>query len=247
MLALSLLPTPKNRLLSALPADSLAQLWPQLTPVDLAFRQVLHLPEKPITAVYFLETAWVSMIATLEDGDAAEVGVIGYEGVAGIPVILGSDHDDLEAMVQCPGDALSIGTTALQEAMDADRVLRHLLLRYVLVHHGQVARTAACNGHHYTEQRLARWLLIAHDRSCGDDFPMTHELLGMMLAVRRAGVTVAAGSLQKAGLIRYERGRITITDRAGLENVSCECYGVVRRASDKFLSADDGGRSAYRR
>ncbi|MFT8246584.1 Crp/Fnr family transcriptional regulator [Roseomonas sp. BN140053] len=240
-------PTPKNRLLAALPADSLAQLWPQFTSVDLTFRQVLHLPEKPITTVYFPETAWVSMIATLEDGDGAEVGVVGHEGVVGLPVILGSDHDDLEAMVQCPGTALSIDTPAMQQAMDADPVLRNLLLRYALVHHGQVARTAACNGRHYTEQRLARWLLMAHDRSQGDDFPMTHELLALMLGLRRAGVTVAAGTLQKAGLIRYERGRITITDRPGLENVTCECYGVVRRAQDKFLGSSDGSTVEYRR
>ncbi|MFT8245781.1 Crp/Fnr family transcriptional regulator [Roseomonas sp. BN140053] len=220
---------------------------PRLTRVELHLRQVLHLPGRPITTVYFPETAWVSMIATLEDGDGAEVGVIGHEGVVGLPVILGADHDDLEAMVQNPGTALCIGAAALWEEMEQDPALRLLLLRYALVHHGQVARTAACNGRHYTEQRLARWLLIAHDRSQGDEFPMTHELLAMMLGLRRAGVTVAAGILQKAGLIRYERGRITITDRAGLESASCECYGVVRRSLDRLLAplaeAKDPGRS----
>ncbi|MFT8246335.1 Crp/Fnr family transcriptional regulator [Roseomonas sp. BN140053] len=187
------------------------------------------------------------MIATLENGDGAEVGVIGYEGVVGLPVILGDDRDDLEAMVQYSGTALSISAGALRDVMTTDGALRTLLLRFALVHHGQVARTAACNGHHHTEQRLARWLLIAHDRSQGDEFPMTHELLAMMLGVRRAGVTVSAGMLQRAGLIEYQRGRITITDRPGLENASCECYGVVRRASDRFLSADNGSTVEYRR
>jgi CRP-like cAMP-binding protein len=186
-------------------------------------------------------------VATLEDGDGAEVGVIGNEGVVGLPVLLGAACDDLEAMVQNPGTALRLGADALRQAMEEDAALRRLLLRYVLVHHGQVARTASCNGRHLTEQRLARWLLMAHDRTAGDEFPMTHEFLSMMLGVRRAGVTVVAGQLQKAGLIRYERGRIAITDRPGLESVSCECYGVVRRASDALLGPLPGTRGEYRR
>jgi CRP-like cAMP-binding protein len=122
-----------------------------------------------------------------------------------------------------------------------------LLLRYALVHHGQVARTAACNGRHHTDQRLARWLLMAHDRSEGDGFPMTHEFLSMMLGVRRAGVTVAAGLLSKAGFIRYERGRMEVTDRPGLESAACECYGVARRASDALLGREPGAKGEYRR
>ncbi|MFT8246186.1 Crp/Fnr family transcriptional regulator [Roseomonas sp. BN140053] len=236
-----------NRLLAALPAESLTRLLPQLTPVELAFRQVLQLPETPIATVYFLQTAWGSMIATLEDGDGAEVGLIGHEGVVGLPVILGDDRDDLEAMIQNPGTALSMSAAALRDEMARDPALRALLLRYALVHHGQVSRTAACNGRHYTEQRLARWLLMAHDRSQGDEFPMTHELLALMLGLRRSGVTVAAGALQKAGLIRYERGRITITDRSGLENATCECYGVTRRALDRLLGPAHEGSGVYRR
>ncbi len=126
---------------------------------------------------------------------------------------------------------------------------RTLLLRYALVHHGQVARTAACNGRHHTDQRLARWLLMAHDRARTDEFPMTHEFLAMMLGVRRAGVTVAAGLLQRAGLVRYERGCVEVTDRPGLESAACECYGVVRRASDILLGEayGTGPRGEYRR
>jgi CRP-like cAMP-binding protein len=114
--------------------------------------------------------------------------------------------------------------------------LQAWLLRYALVHQSQVARTAACNGRHQTEQRLARWLLMAHDRIEGDSFPMTHEFLAMMLGLRRAGVTMAAGLLQKAGLISYERGRMAVIDRPGLENVSCECYGIVRRTTDRLFA-----------
>ena len=214
-----------------------------MKPVELPLRQILHAAGEPIDAVYFPETGYASMLASLEDGDAAEVGLIGREGMVGLPVLLGADHDDIEAMVQSPGTALRMSTAAFREALERIPALRVLLLRYALVHHGQVARTAACNGRHHTDQRLARWLLMAHDRAEGDEFPMTHEFLSMMLGVRRAGITVAAGQLQKAGFIRYERGRMEVTDRPGLESAACECYGVVRRAFDDLLGppgADEG-------
>jgi CRP-like cAMP-binding protein len=239
------IPATRNRLLAALPADSLARLRPLLTPVELEFRAVLHRPEEPIDIVYFPERGWLSMLAPLEDGDSAEVGLVGYEGVVGLPVILGEPFDDVEAMVQCPGTAWSMKADALWAAMEQDPALRTLLLRYALLHHTQVARTAACNGRHYTEQRLARWLLMGHDRAEGDDYPMTHEFLGMMLGVRRAGITVAAGSLQKAGFIRYRVGQMTITDRPGLESTACECYGITRRASERLFGRTAGARTEY--
>jgi CRP-like cAMP-binding protein len=237
----------RNRLLAALPPDNIARLRPKLSKVELPLRQVLHQPEVPIDTVYFPETGWASMIAYMEDGDAAEVGLIGFEGVVGLPVVLGDKFDDLEALVQGPGKAFSMSAVALRQAMNDDPVLRELLLRYALVHHGQVARTGACNGRHQTEARLARWLLMAHDRAEGDEFPMTHEFLAMMLGVRRAGITVAAGQLQKAQFIRYERGRIEVTDRPGLESVACECYGITRRASDRLFTGPANKRDEYRR
>ena len=226
---------PRNRLLAALPPDDLARLWPRLEAVELSLRKVLHAPGQPITAVYFPETSYVSMLAYMDGGDAAEVGLIGYEGMVGLPVLLGADHDDIEGMVQMPGSALRMDAQAFREDLERLPAFRTLLLRYALVHHGQVARTAACNGRHHVDQRLARWLLMAHDRFTGNEFPMTHEFLSMMLGVRRAGITVAAGQLQKAGLIHYERGRIEVTDRPGLESVACECYGVVRRAYECLI------------
>jgi CRP-like cAMP-binding protein len=238
-------PAPRNRLLSALPPDSLARLLPQLKPVELELRQVMHWPEEPIDTVYFPESGWFSMLAPLEDGDVAEIGLIGREGVSGLPVLLGATCDDIEAMVQGPGTALSLEADALRAAMEQDPAVRTLLLRYVLLHHAQVTRTAACNGRHHIEQRLARWLLMAHDRADGDAFPMTHEFLGMMLGVRRAGVTVAAGVLQRAGFIRYRNGQMTITDRPGLESGACECYGITRRASDRLFGGTSKGE--YRR
>lgn len=229
------LPTPRNRLLAALPPDSLARLQPMLEEVEMPIRRVLHEPEVAIETVYFPESGWCSMLATMEDGDATEVGLIGFEGVIGLPVILANEFDDLEAVVQASGTAFALSAAALRQAMEEDPILRDLLLRYAAVHHGQVARTAACNGRHGTVQRLARWLLMAHDRSEGNGFAMTHEFLAMMLGVRRAGVTVAAGALQKARLIRYERGHVEVTDRPGLERAACECYGVTRRASDRLF------------
>lgn len=215
--------------------------------MELPLRMTLHAAGEPIAAVYFPETGWVSMVAPLEDGDAAEVGLVGREGMVGLPVLLGADNYDIEALVQCSGTALRMDAAAFREELERAPAFRDLLLRYALVHHGQVARTAACNGRHHTEQRLARWLLMAHDRAEGDDFPMTHEFLGMMLGVRRAGVTVAAGVLQRAGFIRYERGRIEVTDLPGLHAAACKCYDVARRAYDRLLGPPPGGAGGVRR
>ncbi|MFC4168907.1 Crp/Fnr family transcriptional regulator [Teichococcus aestuarii] len=205
--------------------------------MELSLRASLHEPNVPITSVCFPESGYVSMVAHMEDGEAAEVGLVGLEGLVGLPVLLGDSHSDLEAMVQCPGLALSMGADAFRAALEADPALRTLLLRYALVHHEQVARMAACNGRHHTDERLARWLLMAHDRVEGDVLPMTHEILSMMLGVRRAGITVAAGQFQKAGFIRYEKGRITVTDRPGLESIACACYGIQRGAYARLLGA----------
>jgi CRP-like cAMP-binding protein len=238
-------PAARDRLLAALPPDDLAQLWPRLKAVELPFRQVLHEPGKPIEDVYFPETGWISMLAYLESGDAAEVGLVGREGMIGLPVLLGVDSSDLEAMVQAPGTALRMDAQAFREELERIPAFLTLLLRYALVHQEQVARTAACNGRHHIDQRLARWLLMAHDRAEGDEFAMTHEFLSLMLGVRRAGITVAAGTLQKAGFIHYDRGRIEVTDRPGLESVSCECYGIVRRSQDQLLGLPVGTTGVY--
>jgi CRP-like cAMP-binding protein len=182
----------------------------------------------------------------MEDGDAAEVGLVGCEGMVGLPLLLGAECDDIEAMVQGPGTALRMDAQAFREALEGIPGFRTLLLRYALVHHGQVARTAACNGRHHIDDRLARWLLMAHDRAEGDEYPMTHEFLSMMLGVRRAGITVAAGVLQKADFIRYQRGCIEVTDRSGLESVACECYGIIRRSQDQLLGLPAGATGVYR-
>ncbi|CAA9239356.1 MAG: cAMP-binding proteins - catabolite gene activator and regulatory subunit of cAMP-dependent protein kinases [uncultured Craurococcus sp.] len=224
---------PRNRLLAALPAEDLARLRPKLKLVELELRQNLATPEQRIEHAYFFEAGWASVLAPLDDGDSAEVGLAGMEGMVGWPLSLGDDTAELEVMVQCAGTAWRLTAADFREALEASTALRGVMLRFVLAQHTQVAWTAACNGRHSIEQRLARWLLMAHDRSEGDTFPITHEFLSMMLGVRRAGVTVAAGVLQRAGMIRYGGGRMTITDRPGLEASSCECYGSARRTQER--------------
>jgi len=236
-LTTSLLSTyvPRNRLLAALPPEDLARLRPRLELVEFDVRQVIQVPDEPIAAVYFPEGGWVSMMALLVDGNSAEVGIVGYEGMVGLPLLLGSDRSPTEAMIQAPGKFLRLGAGAFREELDRSAALRTLLLRYALAFQAQVTQTAACNGHHALDQRLARWLLTAHDRADGDEFPMTQEFLAVMLCVHRPGVTVAARLFQQAGLIRYSSGHMMITDRAGLEAAACECHGAVAREFQRLL------------
>ncbi len=232
----------RNRLLAALPPDGLARLLPGLQPVELAFDATLHPAGGAVEAVLFPETGMVSLIATLDGGEQVEVGIAGREGLVGLPLVLGSGHAITEARVQVEGAALRMDAAAVRDEMGANPAFRGLLLRYTLAFQAQVTLTAACNARHPIEHRLARWLLIAHDRADGDEFPMTHEFISMMLAVRRPGVSLAAGVLQKAGLIRYARGRMEVTDRPGLEAASCECYHTVRREFGRLLGADPAKR-----
>lgn len=232
----------RNGLLAALPPEDLARLWPCLRPVELPLDQILYPADGIIEAVLFIESGMVSLIATLENGEQVEVGVVGREGLAGLPLVFGDNRSLVEARVQMEGTALRMDRTALRDGMEESAALRALLHRYALTFQAQVTLTAACNAVHVIEQRAARWLLIAHDRADGGDFPLTHEFLSMMLGVRRPGVSLAAGVLQKAGLIRYARGRMTVTDRPGLEAASCECYHTARREFTRLLGAGDAMR-----
>jgi CRP-like cAMP-binding protein len=225
----------RNELMASLPPDILNSLLPYFRRIELPFRATLHTPNEPITSVLFPEFGYASMLATLEDGDVAEVGMIGREGMVGVSVVLEADSSPLEAVVQAEGIALRLDADVFQQALTEKPSLRKLMLRYAMAFHMQVTMTAACNGRHLLEQRLARWLLEAHDRIDGDELPMTHEFLATMLGVRRAGITVAAGALQKAGFIRYEQGKIRIIDRPGLEAAACECRTVVKREFARLL------------
>ncbi len=226
-----------NGLLAALPTDDLARLRPRLQPVELPFDRTLYPADGAVEAVLFIESGMVSLLATLEGGEQVEVGVVGREGLVGLPLVFGDDRSLVEARVQQEGTALRIGAAPFRAAMDESAALRGLLKRYAQAFHAQVTLTAACNARHAIEQRLSRWLLIAHDRADGDEFPMTHEFISMMLGVRRPGVSLAAGVLQKAGLIHYARGRMAVTDRPGLEASSCECYHTARREFARLLGS----------
>jgi CRP-like cAMP-binding protein len=225
----------RNQLLAKLPTEDFAYLVPHLRQVDLTFRTTVHGAGEPIAAVLFPERGYASMLAALDDGDSAEVGMIGREGMIGLPLLYGTDRSLVEAMVQGGGSAFRMPADMFQRALEERPSLLPPLLRYAMAFSVQVTMTAACNSRHLVEQRLARWLLMAHDRTDGDEFAMTHEFLSMMLGVRRAGVTVAAGALQKAGYVHYEQGRVQVTDRAGLEAAACECHFIVRREFERLL------------
>jgi CRP-like cAMP-binding protein len=231
-------PTPRtvrNRLLRLLPPSDLERLCPRLEPVDLSLKSVLLAPGAPVESVHFVETGTVSMIATLEDGTQIEVGVVGPEGMTGLPLLLGAPTSALEGLVQVDGTALRLPAAGFRAALAELPSLLGLLLRYVDAFHVQVAQTAACNNRHQIEQRLARWLLMTHDRVEGDSFHMTQEFMSAMLGVRRPGVTLAIGALQRAGLVQHDKGSVRVLDRPGLEAASCECHGIVRERFDWLM------------
>jgi CRP-like cAMP-binding protein len=231
----------RNRLLTTLPPESFARIAPALERVGLPSNLCLHGAGEPIGAVHFVEAGAVSLMTLMTDGNHVESGTVGREGFVGLPLLLGADAWPAEARVQMPGAALRLGAARFHDAVEEDAGLRLLLLRFTLAFHGLVAQTAACNARHHLEQRLARWLLIAHDRAESDELPLTHEFLSVMLGVRRAGVTVAAGILRDEGLIRYDRGHVTILDRPGLEATSCECRGAMRAEFTRLLGRAGAG------
>jgi CRP-like cAMP-binding protein len=219
--------TIKNRILAALPAAEFALLAGGLRRVELQLGETLHRAGDSIDEVYFPESGFISALTVLSDGSPLEIGLIGAEGVAGVSVVLGATVSFCETMCQTGGGAYRMPVAAFRNAVAHAPRLRDLLLRYAHIFHIQVAQTAACNAHHELGQRLARWLLAAHDRSGVAELSLTQDLIAVMLGVRRSTVSVAAAQLQKAGVIRYQHGRITIIDRTGLENAACECYETV--------------------
>ncbi len=236
-----------NRLLTYLPQEDQDRLREFLEPVVLEYRRPLYNADERIEFVYFIESGVGSLVCTMANGQAAEVGTIGNEGVIGLPVLLGDNRAPSSMYVQVPGTGLRMRARAFRELLDQSQRMRAVMLRYTHVFFNQVAQTAACTHFHSLEQRCCRWLLMTHDRMPSDTFLLTHEFLAMMLGVRRAGVSVAAGGLRRAGLIRYHRGRVTILDRKALEDQACECYAVAKAEFDRLLgSAGPRGRKAGR-
>lgn len=225
-----------NRLLNALSPALLEQLAQEMEIVDLRYRQVLYRPEDSAHFVYFPLEGVISILAVTGDKTGVEVASVGREGMANVNLFLGVDHAQCKAVAQVPGSAARLSGAALQYHTANGGEMARLLLRYTSAYLGQLSQSVACNRLHPLEERCARWLLMMQDRA-GDEFPITHEFLSNMLGVRRATVTVAAGILQKAGLIRYKRGKMMILNRAGLEEASCECYQTVREMYERVMTA----------
>lgn len=219
---------PENRLLAALPSADYQRLQPYLELITLPVQKTIYEAGEPITEVYFPRNAMISLVATLEDGSTMEAGMVGYEGMSGVPVLLSGMTKAHRAFVQISGEAWRLKATVLQSEFDRGGALQKLLLRYLQAMLTQVAQSGVCNRFHTTEARLARWLLLVSDCIRSETFPLTQEFIAQMIGVRRAGVTVAAGMLSQAGLIHYTRGQIKIVDRQGLEALSCECYRIVQ-------------------
>jgi CRP-like cAMP-binding protein len=224
----------ENRLLVALPKRDHDRLLPHLEKVTLPLRTILYEADGPIAHVFFPLDGVVSLV--IMDGVfTIEVGIIGNEGLVGTPVFLGSDRSPTKAIAQVPGTALRLEAKVFQNEMTRGGALHGLVQRYTQTMINQISQSIVCNRRHSVEKRMCRWLLMSHDRVGADEFPLTHEFLAQMLGVRRPTVTAVAGTLQKAGLISYHRGNITVLDRKGLEAASCECYQVVAKELGRLL------------
>jgi CRP-like cAMP-binding protein len=229
-----------NLVLAALPDDVYAQCRRELEPVQLRMRQLLSARDEPIRDVWFPLGAVASLIIPLGDGSAVEAATVGNEGVVGLPVFLGAASQPMDVFAQVPGPALRMSAEAFRELLaDADGPLARVLQRYTQTLFIQLAQNVACNRLHTVEQRCARWLLMTADRVPPGPLPLTQEFLAQMLGVRRASITEVAGRLASHGAITYTRGVVTVTDRAGLEQVSCECYPVIASTLRRMLADPD--------
>jgi CRP-like cAMP-binding protein len=230
-----------NRLLAALPSADYTRILPSLAIVPLTLKAVLHKPGEPIREVYFPGGGFCSMLTVLADGSMVEIATVGREGMIGVSAVLDGTPVTSAAMVQgASGTCYRMNVDAFRREIDRRGAFHELMAHYAHALFGFVAQSTACNAIHSVEQRLARWLLMAHDRMGADEFPLTQEFVAMMLGASRPTVTVVAGTLQKAGLIKYRHGRVTIVDREHLEAASCECY---RAATDLLKRVTDGKKS----
>ena len=224
-----------NHLLACMPTMEWQRIAPLLQTVDLPLGLVLHESNGQMSYVYFPINAIISLLYVIENGDSAEIAVVGNEGVVGISLFMGGETTPRRAVVQSAGKGYRLSKADIKEEFARSGPVLHLLLRYTMALMTQMAQTAVCNRHHSLDQQLCRWLLLSLDRLSGNELVMTQELIANMLGVRREGVTEAALKLQKLGLIKYARGRITVLDCPGLEERTCECYSVVKNEYDRLL------------
>ena len=225
----------RNHLLASLPDEEWGRWSPLLEVVPMPLGQVLYESGTALTEVYFPITSIVSLLYVMQNRSSAEIAVVGNEGIVGVSLFMGGESTPSRAVVQSAGMGCRLDAQVVKAEFNRAGPVLHLLLRYTQALITQMAQTAVCNRHHSLDQQLCRWLLLSLDRLEGDELVMTQELIANMLGVRREGVTEGALKLQKANLIRYSRGHITILDREGLENRTCECYAVVKREYDRLL------------
>jgi CRP-like cAMP-binding protein len=218
---------PANRVLASLPAKSYQRLRAQLEPVILTFGQILYEPGETIRQIYFPIDCLISLLTAVDKRRTLEVGMVGNEGMAGMPVVLGVDVSGVRALVQGGGHALRMSSPCFRIEFGRNQPLQQALFRYTHALMAQISQTAACNRFHAAEARLARWLLMTRERVGSDEFPLTHEFLAHMLGLRREGVTEAASALKRRKLIGYSRGKIQILDVRGLKASTCSCYQIV--------------------
>ncbi|MGF6691581.1 CRP-like cAMP-binding protein [Metapseudomonas resinovorans] len=238
-------PSPlQNHLLAALPEEVQQRLIPQLELVPLPLGKVLYESGDTLRHVYFPTDSIVSLLYVMENGSSAEISVVGNEGLIGLAVFMGGESTPSRAIVQSAGHAYRLQGQRLKTEVNRHGELLLLMLRYTQALITQMAQTAVCNRHHSIDQQLCRWLLLSLDRLPSNHLTMTQELIANMLGVRREGVTDAAGKLQKLGVIEYSRGHITVLDRPRLEALSCECYAVVKKETDRLLPYATEGRPA---
>jgi len=225
----------QNRLLAALPEEDVQRFFSDLHPVSFPLRHVIYEVGAPLEYVYFIEQGLASILMNMSNGSTVEVGMIGTEGMVGMPALLGGVISNRQFIVQSPITALRMNAALCKTAFDQSAAVRRVVLRFTEAILDLAAQTAACNRLHLIEQRCARWLLMSSDRMRSDIIPMTHEFLSSMLGVRRAGVTTTLGELTRSGLIEHGRGHLTISDREGLEATACECYPLDRRRLERLL------------
>ena len=224
-----------NRILAALPPEELRRLAPHLTDATLVMRRSLSKPERPIRLICFPDSGVCSVMSVMRSGASAEVGTVGNEGITGLALFYGAVTEPSEVMVQVPGTGRLMPADVFLAELARRETLYTMVKSYAHVFSVQLMQSAACNALHHVEERACKWLLMTHDRVVGKEFTLTQEFLGLMLGVRRSSVALVAEKLQRNGMIHYRSGHVTVLDRKGLEESSCECYAIVRAYFDKFL------------
>ncbi len=233
----------KNFILDSLPPEDFETLQPFMQSIRLTPEELIYRPGEREEYLYFPTTAMLSWIATTSEGERIEVGVVGWEGFIGFPELMGHEVAPFLVEAELPGDVIRIKAEKFKQLFERVGSLQSLLFRYAYTQLAQLAQSSVCNRFHTVEERMNRWLLMAHDRCDGNELPLTQEILAGMIGARRPAVNIVLGNLQKSGLIRAERGKITIVDREEMESSGCECYHVIRSAFDRFYTSKNNPQS----